>query len=121
MSEEQGSLVRTAWHPDRGNPDGLRCERPVALSACAGHPGLLPVTRDWPSSPPFPARTNQCRFDPSTGLLHATPNWNLVNAALAVLGPCTELALCCRLLAFQGLCCGAAFYARHLLAGVYKD
>jgi UDP-N-acetylglucosamine--dolichyl-phosphate N-acetylglucosaminephosphotransferase len=60
------------------------------------------------------------RFDPDTGLLHATPNWNLVNAMLAVFGPTTEKGLCVRLLALQAACCALGFGARYLLAGVYK-
>lgn len=44
-----------------------------------------------------------------------------MNAFLSIFGPCTELVLCSRLLAFQGLCCGVAFWARHVLAGVYKE
>lgn len=46
------------------------------------------------------------RYDPSTGLLHATNNMNLVNLFLRVLGPKTELMLCIWILAFQALCCG---------------
>jgi UDP-N-acetylglucosamine--dolichyl-phosphate N-acetylglucosaminephosphotransferase len=60
------------------------------------------------------------RYDPATGLLHATPNWNLVNLTLQLLGPCTELRLCVRLLVFQVGCCIGGFVARHALAGVYK-
>lgn len=60
------------------------------------------------------------RFDPATRLLHATPNMNLVNLTLRLFGPCTELALCLRLLAFQGLSCLAAFGVRTLLRGIYK-
>jgi UDP-N-acetylglucosamine--dolichyl-phosphate N-acetylglucosaminephosphotransferase len=60
------------------------------------------------------------RHDPSTGLLHATPNLNLVNLALQIFGPCTEKALCVRLLLFQGLCCVLGFAIRPFLAGVYK-
>ena len=59
-------------------------------------------------------------FDPKTGLLHATPNWNLVNAMLAVFGPTTEKGLCVRLLVLQAACCALGFGARYLLAGVYK-
>lgn len=59
-------------------------------------------------------------FDPSTGLLTATPNWNLVNLTLQIFGPCTELMLCVRLLTFQVLCCGLTFLLRFLLAGYYK-
>lgn len=60
------------------------------------------------------------RFEPETGLLHATPNWNLVNLVLQVMGPCSELMLCVRLLVFQVVCCVFGFVARWLLAGVYK-
>ena len=60
------------------------------------------------------------RHDPATGLLHATPNMNLVNLVLRVLGPCTELALCLRLLALQAACCAVAFAARAALVGIYK-
>lgn len=60
------------------------------------------------------------RYDPSTGLLHATPNLNLVNLTLQILGPCTEKTLCVRLLVFQALCCILGFAIRPLLAGVYK-
>jgi UDP-N-acetylglucosamine--dolichyl-phosphate N-acetylglucosaminephosphotransferase len=59
-------------------------------------------------------------LDPATGLLHATPNWNLVNLALRVRGPMTERRLCGELLALQAACCAAGFAARHLLQGVYK-
>jgi len=59
-------------------------------------------------------------LDPATGLLHATPNWNLVNLALRVRGPLTERRLCAELLGLQAACCAAGFAARHLLQGVYK-
>lgn len=60
-------------------------------------------------------------FDPKTGLLTATPNWNLVNLTLQVFGPCTEQALCIRILAMQVLSCAGAFAVRHALRGVYKE
>ncbi|PSC68793.1 UDP-N-acetylglucosamine-dolichyl-phosphate N-acetylglucosaminephosphotransferase [Micractinium conductrix] len=60
------------------------------------------------------------RFDPATGLLHATPNMNVVNLVLRLFGPCTELWLCLRILAWQVACCGAAFWARQHLAGWYR-
>lgn len=55
-----------------------------------------------------------------SGLLHATPNMNLVNLALRVLGPQTERMLCIKLLVFQALCCGMCFGARWLMAGWWK-
>ncbi len=56
----------------------------------------------------------------AAGLLHATPNWNLVNATLQLFGPCSEERLCARLLAFQALCCCAGLGARWALVGIYK-
>ena len=60
------------------------------------------------------------KFDPATGLLTATPNYNLVNLTLYVGGPCTEQQLCVRLLTMQALSCAAGFGVRHLLVGVWK-
>ena len=60
------------------------------------------------------------RYDVKTNLLHATPNWNLVNLMLHVFGPCTEQALCIRLLVFQVICCVAGLAARWSLTGIYK-
>jgi UDP-N-acetylglucosamine--dolichyl-phosphate N-acetylglucosaminephosphotransferase len=60
------------------------------------------------------------RYDPATGLLHSTPNMNLVNLTLRVLGPCSERTLCIKLLTLQVLCCVVAFAARHVLAPFYK-
>ena len=59
-------------------------------------------------------------FDPATGLLTATPNWNLVNLTLAVAGPCTEEQLCRRILGLQIASCAGGFALRHALAGVWK-
>ena len=41
------------------------------------------------------------RLDPDTGLLHPTPNMNLVNLTLRVVGPMKEESLCVVLLVFQ--------------------
>ncbi len=60
------------------------------------------------------------KFDPATGLLTATPNYNLVNLTLYLGGPCTEQQLCVRLLTMQALSCAAGFGVRHLLVGVWK-
>lgn len=45
---------------------------------------------------------------------------NVVNLVLRLLGPCTELRLCLRILAWQAACCAAALAARSTLAGWYK-
>jgi UDP-N-acetylmuramyl pentapeptide phosphotransferase/UDP-N-acetylglucosamine-1-phosphate transferase len=41
------------------------------------------------------------RLDPDTGLLHPTPNMNLVNLTLRVIGPMKEESLCVVMLVFQ--------------------
>jgi UDP-N-acetylglucosamine--dolichyl-phosphate N-acetylglucosaminephosphotransferase len=60
------------------------------------------------------------RYDPGTGLLHATNNMNLVNLFLRVFGPTTELMLAIWLLSFQVLCCGVGFALHFILTGIYK-
>jgi UDP-N-acetylglucosamine--dolichyl-phosphate N-acetylglucosaminephosphotransferase len=60
------------------------------------------------------------RLDPATGLLHATPNYNLVNLALQLGGPRTERSLCALLLGLQVAAAAGAFALRAALAGVYK-
>lgn len=60
------------------------------------------------------------KYDPATGLLHATDNMNLVNLFLRILGPQNEMVLCLYLLGFQVLCCFVGFGARFLLSGIYK-
>lgn len=82
------------------------CVCPCMAASCLPLPHALP--------------TACCRYDPATGLLHPTPNMNLVNLVLRVAGPCTELWLCLRILFLQVICCGTAFAARKLLAGIYK-
>lgn len=60
------------------------------------------------------------KFDPETKLLTGSNDLNLVNLFLRVFGPCTEQALCIRLLLFQVLSCGLCFGVRAILTGVYK-
>mmetsp|Transcript_32512 Transcript_32512/g.71060 ORF Transcript_32512/g.71060 Transcript_32512/m.71060 type:complete len:409 (-) Transcript_32512:393-1619(-) len=60
------------------------------------------------------------KLDPDSGLLHATPNMNLVNLALRITGPLREESLTALLLMFQVACCVAGFAARYMLAGWYK-
>lgn len=61
-------------------------------------------------------------YDPATGLLRPkpVPDWNLVNLMLQAFGPCSENALCVRLLLLQAGCCGLGFALRWGLAGIYK-
>lgn len=60
------------------------------------------------------------RYDPSSGLLYATDNMNLVNLFLRVFGPKTEMMLCILILGFQILCCAFGFGLRFALSGIYK-
>lgn len=60
------------------------------------------------------------KFDPQTGKLTATPNWNLVNLMLQVRGPCTEEQLCRSILWLQALSCVMSFVLRHALIGIWK-
>ena len=60
------------------------------------------------------------KFDPGTGMLTATPNWNVVNLALQLGGSCTELWLCIRILALQVVCCAVGLVCNVLLRGVWK-
>lgn len=59
-------------------------------------------------------------FDKATGLLHATPNWNLLNLTLQVGGPCTECALCVRLLVIQGITCLIGLGLHVVARGAWK-
>jgi UDP-N-acetylglucosamine--dolichyl-phosphate N-acetylglucosaminephosphotransferase len=59
-------------------------------------------------------------FNPKTGLLTATPNWNLLNLMLKLGGPCTERQICVRLLVLQLLTCWLGVMAHYLLAGLWK-
>jgi UDP-N-acetylglucosamine--dolichyl-phosphate N-acetylglucosaminephosphotransferase len=59
-------------------------------------------------------------FDPKTKLLTATPNWNLLNLVLQLGGPCTELALCIRLLVLQAITCALGVAAHVALQGKWK-
>lgn len=59
-------------------------------------------------------------FDPKTGRLTATPNWNLLNLMLQATGPCSELVICVRLLALQAVTCMLGVLAHILLQGAWK-
>jgi len=60
------------------------------------------------------------KLDPDSGLLHPTPNMNLVNLSLRVMGPLKEETLCIRLLLLQVVCCAGGFGIRYCVAGYYK-
>lgn len=65
-------------------------------------------------------------YDTATGLLHPSRrtdggyNLNLVTLFLRIFGPCTERALCNKILVFQFVSCALGFAVRHLLEGIYK-
>lgn len=59
------------------------------------------------------------KLDPDTGLLHPTPNMNLVNLALRICGPMKEEDLCVYLLILQVMCCAAGFAIRYSLEGIW--
>lgn len=131
-----GALLRYNWFPARvfvGDTYTYFAGMTVAVAGILGHFSetlllfLVPQVLNFLYSIPQLFHLVPCprhrlpTYDPKTGLLHATPNWNLVNATLQILGPTTEKQLCIRLLLFQALCCAGGFYARKALAGVYKE
>lgn len=104
----------------------------IAVAGILGHQGetlllfLMPQIFNFVYSVPQLFKLVPCprhrlpRYEPSTNLLHPTPNWNLVNLMLQVFGPCTEKQLCVRILILQAISCGIGFASRHLLTGIYK-
>lgn len=60
------------------------------------------------------------KFDPETGLLTGSNDYNLVNLFLRLFGPCTEQTLCIRLLSFQALSTVLCFTIHYVLTGFWK-
>ncbi len=60
------------------------------------------------------------RLDPSTGLLHGSNDYNLVNLVLRLGGPRSEKGLATVLLCLQAAAAAATFGVRYALTGVYK-
>jgi UDP-N-acetylglucosamine--dolichyl-phosphate N-acetylglucosaminephosphotransferase len=129
------ALLRANWFPARvfvGDTFTYFAGTALAVAGILGHFSetlllfLAPQVFNFAYSLPQLLKLVPCprhrlpRFDPATGLLHATPNYNLVNLVLRVGGPCSEERLCVRLLALQGASCAATFGARKLLSGIYK-
>jgi len=106
----------------------------IAVASILGHTSetlllfLIPQVLNFVYSVPqlfgfvFCPRHRLPVFDPKTGLLRPkeVPDMNLVNLMLRLFGPCSEVALCGRLLAFQVACCALGFAVRWQLTGVYK-
>ena len=123
------------WYPSQvfvGDTFTYFAGMSIAVAGILGHQGetlllfLVPQIFNFIYSVPQLFKFVPCprhrlpTYEPSTGLLHATPNWNLVNLMLQVFGPCTEKQLCIRILVLQALSCVVAFVFRHMLTGIYK-
>ena len=123
------------WYPSQvfvGDTFTYFAGMSIAVAGILGHQGetlllfLVPQIFNFVYSVPQLFKFVPCprhrlpRYEVSTGLLHPTANWNLVNLMLQVFGPCTEKQLCIRILVLQALSCVIAFVFRHMLTGVYK-
>ena len=130
------ALLGFNWYPAQvfvGDTYTYFAGMTVAVAGILGHFSetllvlLLPQVINFVYSLPQLLKIVPCprhrlpKLAPGTGLLHPTPNWNLVNLALEVLGPCTEEMLCIRILTLQVICCMAGFGIRWALTGIYKD
>lgn len=128
-------LLAFNWYPSQvfvGDTFTYFAGMCVAVAGILGHQGetlllfLIPQIFNFVYSVPQLFKFVPCprhrlpTYDPATNLLHATPNWNLVNLMLQVFGPCTERDLCIRILGLQALSCIIAFVFRHLVTGIYK-
>ena len=84
------------------------------------------LTASTPVPPPQLLKIVPCprhrlpKLDPASGILLPTDNYNLVTGFLRWFGPCSELQLTVRLMAFQGACAVFTFALRHALTGWYK-
>ena len=132
------ALLTFNWYPARvfvGDTYTLFAGAALASAGILGHYSetlllfLLPQVFNFLYSVPQLAGWVPCPrhrlpvLDPRTGLLSpkpGAPDLNLLNLTLRAFGPCGENALCCRVLALQGLSCAGAFALRWALAGWYK-
>lgn len=135
LAATTAALLTFNWYPAKvfvGDTFTYFAGMTLAVAGILGHYSetlllfLLPQVFNFVYSIPQLFKIVPCprhrlpRYDPETGLLHATPNYNLVNLMLRITGPSTELQLCFRLLILQVISCAAAFAVRYLLTGVYK-
>ena len=135
LAATTAALLAFNWYPAKvfvGDTFTYFAGMTLAVAGILGHFSetlllfLLPQVFNFVYSLPQLFKIMPCprhrlpRYDPATGLLHATPNYNLVNLMLRITGPSTESQLCFRLLMLQVVSCVAAFAVRHLLTGVYK-
>ena len=130
------ALLSYNWYPSRvfvGDTYTYYAGMTIAVAGILGHFSqtllifLIPQVFNFAYSIPqlfgivFCPRHRLPKFDPQTGLLTATPNWNVVNLALQVGGQCTELWLCVRILAVQVMCCVLGLTLNETLRGVWKQ
>jgi UDP-N-acetylglucosamine--dolichyl-phosphate N-acetylglucosaminephosphotransferase len=128
-------LLRFNWYPSRvfvGDTYTYFAGMSIAVAGILGHFSetllifLLPQLANFIYSIPQLFGIVHCprhrlpTFNPQTGLLTATPNWNLLNLVLKLGGPCTELQICIRLLVLQVLTCWLGVLAHYFLAGLWK-
>lgn len=129
------ALLRSNWYPSAvfvGDTYTYFAGMTIAVAGILGHFSetllvfLVPQVFNFVYSIPQLAGWVHCprhrlpAYNTKTGLLHATPNWNLVNLMLHLGGPCTELWLCVRILALQVVVCVVGVAAHLLLKGTWK-
>jgi len=124
-------LLYYNWHPSRvfvGDTYTYFAGMTFAVAGVLGHYSetlllfFLPQLFNFVYSIPQLLKIVPCprhrlpKLDPETGLLHPTPNMNLVNLSLRILGPTREGRLVLWLLALQASCCcaGVAVYLTFL-------
>jgi UDP-N-acetylglucosamine--dolichyl-phosphate N-acetylglucosaminephosphotransferase len=128
-------LLRFNWFPSQvfvGDTFTYFAGMTIAVAGILGHFGetllifLLPQLFNFIYSLPQLFGLVHCprhrlpTFDPASGTLTATPNWNVVNLTLQLTGRCTELALCMRILALQYVTCVVGVFLHVVLPGVWK-
>jgi UDP-N-acetylglucosamine--dolichyl-phosphate N-acetylglucosaminephosphotransferase len=129
------ALLHFNWYPSQvfvGDTFTYFAGMTIAVAGILGHFSetlllfLLPQIFNFVYSVPQLFKFVPCprhrlpTFDPATGELTATPNWNLVNLTLSLGGSCTEEQLCRRILWLQAASCAAGFALRHALVGIWK-
>ena len=135
MTSTSFGLLMFNWYPSRvfvGDTYTYFAGMSIAVAGILGHFSetllifLVPQLFNFVYSIPQLFGLVHCprhrlpKFDPATGLLTPTPNWNLVNLTLQLGGKCTELWLCVRILFLQVVCCALGLACNVLLRGIWK-
>lgn len=130
------ALLSYNWYPSRvfvGDTYTYFAGMTIAVAGILGHFSqtllifLIPQVFNFVYSLPqlfgivFCPRHRLPTFDPKTGLLTASPNWNMVNLVLQVGGRCNELWLCIRILIVQVMCCGLGLVLNAMLRGRWNE